>query len=213
MKLYTLAGTCALAPNIAIAWSKAPIDVVLLERGEHKQESYLAINPKGQVPALVFDDGDVLTEATAILAYIGAAFGGGDMDHFSRKAPLGRKEAEALSYLSSEVHAAFNGHFAPSTFADTPQTEKVVRHKTYARLDAYFKRLDAQIEETGGPWLLEARSYADAYLYIVMRWIERTPLQLEDYPNLAVHQREMEKDDGVLLALERQGMKVAGGQG
>lgn len=209
MKLYTLAGTCALAPNIAIAWSKAPIDVILLERGEHKQETYLAINPKGQVPALVFDDGDVLTEATAILAYIGAVYGGNS--EFNRDKLLGRKEAEALSYLSSEVHAAFKGHFAPSTFADTPQTEKVVRHKTYARLDDYFKRLDAQIGETEGPWLLQARSYADAYLYIVMRWIERTPLQLEDYPNLLTHQQEMEKDDGVLLALERQGMKPARG--
>jgi len=208
MKLYTLAGTCALAPNIALAWANAPVDVVLLERGAHKEEAYLAINPKGQVPALVFDDGDVLTEATAILAYIGAVYGG--HAEFARDKPLGRKEAEALSYLSSEVHAAFKGHFAPSTFADTPQTEKVVRHKTYARLDEYFKRLDAQIEETDGPWLLEARSYADAYLYIVMRWVERTPLQLADYPNLLTHQQEMEKDDGVLLALERQGMKPAG---
>lgn len=208
MKLYTLAGTCALAPNIALAWANAPVEVVLLERGAHKEDAYLAINPKGQVPALVFDDGDVLTEATAILAYIGAVYGGNS--EFDRDKPLGRKEAEALSYLSSEVHAAFKGHFAPSTYADTPQTEKVVRHKTYARLDAHFKRLDSQIEETDGPWLLEARSYADAYLYIVMRWIERTPLQLEDYPNLLAHQKEMEKDEGVLLALERQGMKPAG---
>jgi len=210
MKLYTLSGTCALAPNIAAAWEEAPIEIVLMERGEHKEDAYLSINPRGQVPALVFDDGDVLTEATAILSYIGAAFGGDT--EFARDKPLGRKEAEALSYLTSEVHAAFKGHFAPGTFADTPQTEKVVRHKTYDRLDTHFKRLDEWVGESDGPWLLSRKSYADAYLYIVMRWVERTPLQLSDYPNLAAHQREMEKDSGVLLALERQGMKPAGGE-
>lgn len=209
MKLYTMAGTCALAPNIAVAWKDAPIEIVNLERGEHKGEAYLSINPRGQVPALVFDDGDVLTEATAILDYIGTTYGNDPA--FGRDHPLGRKEAEALSYLSSEVHAAFKGHFSPGTYADTPQTEKIVRHKTYARLDGYFQRLNDWIAESDGPWLLSQRSFADAYLYIVMRWIERTPLKLEDYPNLAAHQREMEQDDGVKLALERQGMKRAGG--
>lgn len=209
MKLYTMPGTCALAPNIAIAWEDAPIEIHNLGYSEHKSDAYLAINPRGQVPALVFDDGSVLTEATAILDFIGASYGGDP--EFARDKPLGYREAEALSYLSSEVHAAFKGHFSPGTFADTPQTEKVVRHKTYARLDGYFKRLDAWIGESDGPWLLPRKSYADAYLYIVMRWIERTPLSLEDYPKLAEHQREMEADEGVLMALERQGMEAANG--
>lgn len=206
MKLYTMAGTCALAPNIAVAWEEAPIEIVNLERGEHKGDAYLAINPRGQVPALVFEDGDVLTEATAILAFIGAKFGD---PAYARDTVIGRKEAEALSYLSSEVHAAFKGHFAPGTFANSPQGEKAVRHKTYARLDGYFRKLDADIATTDGPWLLDRKSYADAYLYIVMRWIERTPLKLEDYPGLAAHQREMETDTAVVTALERQGMMAA----
>lgn len=210
MKLYTMPGTCALACNIAVAWADAPIEIVNLAYGDHKKDAYLSVNPRGQVPALVFDDGDLLTEATAILAFIGAKFGGDPA--FARDDVLGRKEAEALSYLSSEVHAAFKGHFSPGTFAETPQTEKVVRHKTYARLDGYFNRLNDWIAESEGPWLLARKSYADAYLYIVMRWIERTPLQLENYPNLAAHQQEMEKDEGVLLALDRQGMKPAGSQ-
>lgn len=207
MKLYTMSGTCSLAANIAIAWADAPIEIVNLERSELKGEDYLAINPRGQVPALVFDDGDVLTEITAILGYIReASFSDAD---YARDQPAGRKEAEALSFLSSEVHATFKGHFRPNLFADTPQTEKTVRHMTYDRLNSYFLRLNDQIAQSDGPWLLGDRSHADAYLYIIMRWIERTPLQLANYPNLETHQKEMEQDAGVLLALGRQGMTAA----
>ncbi|MEL6688357.1 MAG: glutathione S-transferase N-terminal domain-containing protein [Pseudomonadota bacterium] len=208
MKLYTMPGTCALACVIAIAWEGADIEVVNLAYGDHKKSDYLSINPRGQVPALVFDDGEVLTEAVAILGYIGAAFGG-ESDDYAPNKPKGYREAEALSYLSSEVHAAFKGHFHPGTYADTPQTEKIVRHKTYARLDGYFGYLNDWISDTDSPWLLEERSYADAYLYIVMRWIERTPLKLEDYPNLLNHQKMMEQDEGVQKALKLQGMKPA----
>lgn len=207
MKLYTMPGTCGLAPNIAVAWTNAPIEIVNLERGAHKDDAFLAINPRGQVPALVFDDGDVLTEAAAIFSYIRQAHD--DNPAYARDKPMGRKEAEALSYLSSEVHAAFKGHFSPSTFANTPQSEKTVRHLTYDRLDKHFHFLSDWIAKTEGPWLLGDRSFADAYLYIIMRWIERTPLQIENYPALDTHQQEMEKDAGVLLALERQGMKPA----
>ena len=206
MKLYTMKGTCALAANIAIAWEDAPIEVICLERSELKEEAYLAVNPKGQVPALVFEDGDVLTEIVAILTYIGAAHSGPAHEAYTRDKKLGRKEAEALAFLSSEVHAAFKVHFHPNLFANAPKTEKAARHKTYWRLDKYFEQLNAKIAETRGPWLLSQKSYADAYLYIIGRWVETTPMELEDYPNLLAHQQMMEKDESVLLAISRQNM-------
>lgn len=206
MKLYTLPGTSGLAPNIAIAWAEAPIEVVSLERGDQKEEAYLAINPRGQVPALLFDDGEVLTEVTAILTYIGAAYGGERHAEYAPATKLGREEAEALAFLSSEIHAAFKCHFAPHLFANGAKNEKAARHKAYWRLDKYFEQLHLDIAKTDGPWLLSQKSYADAYLYIIGRWVEKTPMALEDYPNLLAHQQEMEKDASVLLALERQGM-------
>jgi glutathione S-transferase len=199
-------GTAALAANIAIAWEDAPIEVVCLERKELKEETYLAVNPTGKVPALVFDDGDVLTETVAILTYIGAAHSGAAHDAYTRDKKLGRKEAEALAFLNSEIHATFKVHFHPNLFATTPKTEKAARHKTYWRLDKYFEQLDAKIAEHKGPWLLSQKSYADAYLYIIGRWVETTPMELEDYPNLLAHQQMMEKDEAVLLALGRQNM-------
>ena len=202
MKLYTMPGTCALAPNIAVAWNDAPIDVVNMNYGDHKKEDYLAINPKGQVPALLFDDGDVLTEATAILAYIGAEFGS---DAYARSTKLGRREAEKLSFLTSEVHASYGPHFSPGKFAESDAAKEEVKAAAYKVLDGHYRRLNEEMGE--GPYLLSRKSYADAYLYVTLRWLDGTPLSLEDYPNLKRFRAMMEEDEGVLKALERQGME------
>ena len=135
--LYTMPGTCSLAPNIAVAWTGAPVEIHNMKYGDHKAEAYLAINPKGKVPALRFDDGDVLTEAAAILAWIGAEHGG---EGYARDEALGRKEAEALSYMTSEVHAGLGPHFAAQAFADG----------------------EACREDVKGPRLLEARGVSTA---------------------------------------------------
>ena len=205
MKLYTMPGTCALAPNIAVAWEDAPIEIVNMEYGDHKEDSYLTINPKGKVPALVFDDGDVLTEAAAILSFIGAEYGGEGSERYARDEPLGRKEAEKLSYLTSEVHASYGPHFAPGKFAQSESAQEEVKAAAYKTLDGHYKRLDAEVGE--GPYLLDAKSYADAYLYVTLRWLEKTPLSVGDYPNLQRFRAMMEKDEAVLKALERQGME------
>ena len=203
-KLYVMPGTCALAPNIAIAWTDAPIEVVAMKYGDHKKQNYLAINPKGQVPALQFDDGDVLTEAAAILSYIGTVYGD---PAFTRDTELGRKEAEALSYLTSAVHADFGPHFAPTKFIDGKDEQKALKAKTYETLGQHYSRLNDQIGSSGD-WYLAKRSFADAYLYVVERWIEQTPQKLSDYPHLQAHHRRMEQDDGVQLALQRQNMEL-----
>src|SRR5690606_14912910 len=137
--LYTMPGTCSLAPNIAVAWLDAPVEIHNMAYGDHKKDDYLAINPKAKVPALRFDDGDVLTEAAAILTWLGAAFG---TEGYERDTPLGRKEAEALSYMTSEVHATYGGHFAPQNFADSKEAQDEVKRKTYENLASHYERLN-----------------------------------------------------------------------
>ncbi|MDN5869953.1 MAG: glutathione S-transferase N-terminal domain-containing protein [Nitrococcus sp.] len=203
-KLYTMPGTCSLAPNIAIAWLDAPIEIHNMARGDHKKDSYLAINPKGKVPALQFEDGDVLTEVTAILAYVGATYGD---DVYARDKPLGRKEAEALSYMSSEVHAGYGPHFAVQRFADSDAAQKEVRDKAYDKLAGHYARMNGVLKNSGGEWYLGTQSFADAFLYVLCRWIEQTPLAIDDYPALKAHRKRMEADEGVKVALKRQDME------
>lgn len=206
-KLYTMPGTCSLAPNIAIAWLDAPIEIHNLAYGDHKQDFYLAINPKGKVPALQFDDGDVLTEAAAILEYIGATYGS---EGYARDERLGRKEAEALSYMTSEVHADYGPHFAAQRFADSEAAQKEVKDKAYDKLAKHYERLNAVLKNSGDEWYLGKKSFADAFLYVLSRWIELTPLSIDDYPALKAHRKRMEADEGVKVALKRQGMEPVG---
>lgn len=204
--LYVMPGTCALAPNIAVSWTGAPISVHALARGEHRQAEYLRINPKGQVPALMFDDGEVLTEATAILSYIGSAFRAED---FSYETQIGRREAEALSYMSSEVHVAFAPHFAPQRFVENEDLYQPIRDQAYRMLAGHFERLNTNLE-AGGDWYLGTQSFADTYLYVLSRWIDLTPLSISTYPALERFRTRMEADAGVREALSRQNMEPLG---
>ena len=205
--LYTMPGTCSLACNIAVAWLDAPIDIHNLEYSEHKTDAYLAINPKGQVPALKFDDGEVLTELAAIMAYLGAEHGS---EGYARDERLGYREAEALSFMSSEVHAAYGPHFAAQRFAKSEAAQEEVKAAAYDTLRAHYERMEGDLHEAGGEWYLGKRSFADAFLYVLVRWLDKTPLELADYPLLERHRTRMEEDDGVRLALERQGMAPMG---
>ena len=204
--LYTMPGTCSLAPNIAVAWLGAPVTIHNMAYGDHKKDDYLKINPKAKVPALQFDDGDVLTEAAAILAFLGAEYGS---ERYARSTKLGRKEAEALSYMTSEVHADFGPHFAPQAFASDEATQKEVKVKAYEKIAGHYGRLDGELG-SNGDWYLGEQSFADAYLYVLTRWADQTPIALSDTPRLADHRKRMEEDEKVREALARQEMQPVG---
>ncbi len=205
--LYTMPGTCSLSPNIAVAWLDAPVEIHNIPYGDQKKDYYLAINPLGQVPAIRFDDGDVLTEATAILVWLGATYGKGG---YALDTRLGRKEAEALAYMTSEVHATYGGHFNTQKFADSEAAQAEVKRKTYEKLAVHYARMDGILKQNGGEWYLGQRSFADTFLYVLTRWIEKTPLSIENYPALKAHRTHMEADDGVKQALARQEMEPIG---
>ena len=206
-KLYTMPGTCSLATNIAVAWLEASVEIHNMAYGDHKKETYLAINPKGKVPSLLFDDGDVLTEAAAILSYLGAEYGG---DGYAPNTRLGRKELEALSYMTSEVHASYGPHFAAYAFADTEAAQQEVKRKSYEKLAGHYERMNRTLEDNGGHWYLGERSFADAFLYVLTRWLHQTPLSIDDYPALKEHRARMEADEGVQTALKLQDMAPIG---
>lgn len=207
-QLYTMPGTCSLACNIAVAWIDAPVEIVNMAYGDHKKDAFRQINDKAKVPAVKLDDGSSLTEAAAILAWLGATYGG---EGYARDKMLGYREAEALSYMTSEVHATFGPHFAVERSVDDEDCQDAVKEKAYENLGKQFERMDGILSDAGGEWYLGERSFADAFLYVLTRWIAQTPLDIADYPNLQKHRERMEQDEGVRKALERQDMEPIGG--
>ena len=205
MKLYALPGTCALAPNIALQWAGADYEVELIDRHTLKQPDYLAVHPLGKVPALIRDDGRILTEATAILNWIGEVYPEAELAGADAEERLAINQW--LSFMATEVHAsAFGPHFAPHRFHPEDGEHDKVRATAHGRLPALYRQLEDRLNRRPYP-VGGRRTIADPYLYLLTRWTDLTPMPLKDYPGLQAFRETMETDRRVNRALELQGMK------
>ena len=166
MKLYYIPSACSFSPHIVANELGLSIELVKVDsktkRTEHG-EDYLAINPKGYVPALQLDDGSVLTEGPAVVQYLA------DLKPEAQLAPANGSMAryrlqEMLGYINSELHKSYIPLFNPAS-SDDVRTERMAHlHKHYGLIEAALGRT---------PFLLgEQFSITDAYLFVVTRWAE-----------------------------------------
>lgn len=199
MRLFAMPGTCALAPNIVGLWGGVELTVVNLARGEHRKSAYLAINSKGQVPALEISPNNILTEASAIMCYLAALSTREDINPDNAQR-WGRID-EALSYFTSEVHADFGGHFASERFAASESAQAEVKAAAHKKIAEHFVRINASFAAHGDAYYLGSRSIADAYLFVITRWIDSTPLSLSDYPLVRAFRDSMHADSHVNQAM------------
>jgi len=167
MKLYYSPGACSLSPHIALLEAGLPYDLVKVDLRAKKLENgddFWAVNPKGQVPALALDSGELVTEGPVIIQMIA--------DHAKDKnlAPA-RDSAERykllewLNFITTELHKNFSPLFQPAIPDDV---------KTFFkdRLTAKFKYIDGQL--AGRDYLLGKQfSVADGYLFVMLSWAER----------------------------------------
>ncbi|WP_130618450.1 glutathione S-transferase N-terminal domain-containing protein [Dyella amyloliquefaciens] len=203
MKLYYLPGACSLADHIVLEWIGKPYETYRVAREELGSPEYLKINPSGAVPALQEDDGWVLTENAAILNYLAdlhpEAGLGGDGSVRAR-AEVNRW----LAYINSDLHPLFRPVFRPDRFIDDATAQEALRVKSVERLRAYYERLDAQLG--GKDWLTGSRSYADPYLFVVLRWATAKGVDLGGLDNLARFHQRMLEDAGVKSAMQQEGL-------
>lgn len=207
MKLYTMPNTCALSVQIAIRWAGLDIAVEVMPSGGSRMPDYLAINPHGKVPALILDDGSVLTEAAAILPYLAelspdAHLGGGDILERSRV-------AQALGFMVGEVHSDWTPHFAPHLFLSAPVAGGELEAMTFERLASQYAFLEEALDRSH--WMLFGRkTIADAYLYMLARTADLMPSGLTPYPMLTAFRVRLDRDPGVIAALaEQDGVPIA----
>jgi glutathione S-transferase len=202
MKLYYLPGACSLADHIVLEWVGATYEAEAVPRDRLTSPEYLKVNPTGQVPALQDDDGWLLTENVAILAYLADRFPEAGL---AGEGPRGRAEVlRWLAYLNSDVHQAFKPLFNPARFVADEAAHAELQANARTRLRGMFERLDARLADRD--WLAGTRSIADPYLFVVQRWARGKGVDLSGLDHLERFAQRMREDAGVRAAMKAEGL-------
>ena len=203
MKLYYSPGACSLSPHIALKEAGLPFDLVkvdlkaktLADGGDYK-----TVNPKGQVPALALDNGEVLTEGPVIVQMIA------DKAPTAKLAPPnGTPERyrlqEWLNFISTELHKSFSPLFQPALSDDTKQFFK---DRIMSRLAHVNDALAGKDYLTGSTF-----SVADGYLFTILRWADGMKLDISALKNLAAYKARVAARPKVQEALVAEGLAKA----
>ena len=199
-------GACSLASHIALTWAGAKFELVVLSHEAVGGADFKKINPKACVPALVIEDGVVITESLAILNYIADRFPdaklGAHQNNFIERAQLN----ELLADLVSDVHKAWAPVFAPQRFVAHERNQEDARQAAFIQLDAQYERLNFLMKDK--TWsVLGRRTIADAYLYVMCSWKDKTPTPLSKFLALAEFKTRIDSESGVQQALSAEVLK------
>jgi glutathione S-transferase len=178
MKLYYSPGACSLSPHIALLEAGLPYELVKVDIRAKKLENgedYLKLNPKGQVPALGLDSGEIVTEGPVIVQMIA------DQASAKALAPAhGSSERykllEWLNFLTSEVHKSFGPMFAPAL---NDEAKAFFKDRVMGKL----KYIDSQL--AGRDYLMGKQfTVADSYAFIVVGWTKWLNVSIDSFPNV-----------------------------
>ncbi len=203
LSLYSAPNTCALASHIALEEAGADYELTFVNFADSAQRKpdYLAVNPKGRVPALVTDRG-ILTETPAILAFVAQSFPA------ARLAPINDAFAFAQvqafnSYLCSTVHVAHAHRLRGARWADDEAAVEAMKKKVPQSVGDCFDLIEREM--FAGPWVMgETYTICDPYLYTISRWLEGDGVDIARFPKVQDHFRRMEARPTVRRALSQQ---------
>lgn len=200
MKLYYAPGACSLSPHIVLREAGLDFEIEKVNLKTKTTESgadFTKVNPKGQVPTLLLDSGEVLTEGPVIVQYIadrkpatGLAGAAGTMMRY--------RVQEWLNHITSELHKGFSPLFRPNT----PDAYKeIARANLAAKFDALEKHLEGRQYLMG-----DAFTVADAYLFTVCGWGRLTGIDIAGWPRLADYVARVAARPHVQAALKAEGL-------
>ena len=203
MKLYYSPGACSLSPHIALLEAGLPYDLVKVDLRAKKLENgddFLKVNPKGQVPALELDSGELITEGPVIVQMIADKAAAKNLAP-ARDSTERYKLQEWLNFITTEVHKNFGPLFSPVLADDAKAFFK-------DRVMGKFKYIDSQL--AGRDYLMGKQfSVADGYLFTMLSWAERMKFDLAALSNLAAYKARVGARPAVQEALTREGLMKA----
>lgn len=197
MKLYYSPGACSLASRIVLRETGTDFEAEKVDLRAKTTESgadFRAVNPKGQVPTLALDDGQVLTENAAILQYLGDRAGA----LVPEPAAFERYRLQEWLSFVGELHKAFG----PLFHGPKGDAQDAARALIRGKLSFLEERL------RGRDYLMgDAFTAADAYAFVVLRWTKRTKIDLDGFPNVRAYMERVEARPRVREALESEGLR------
>jgi len=206
MKFFYSPGACSLASHIIleelqIAYEGVAID---LSSGQNKSAEFLAVNPNGVVPALILNDGSVLTENIAILLYL--AEQKPEAGLIPAAGTLARARCyEWLSFINSDLHKAFGPLFKPERFAISEQAKQEVIEQARKRVIEIINLAEAKL--AGKAFALgEKFSICDPYLWVIFQWAKHLKFDTSLWPNYSQLAKRLAARPAVQSALHSEGL-------
>jgi glutathione S-transferase len=207
MKLYYAAGTCSFAAHIVAREAGIPLELEKVDifKTPHMTatgQDFSQINPKGYVPALLLDDGSLLSEGAAIVQYLA------DLNPDAGLAPpAGTMERYRLQSWLNFVAAELHKMYSPWLFHPEYGTaiQQIARDKIAQRLSLVEAELSAL-----GPFLMgDQFTVADAYLFVIVGWSSFAKVDLMPFPALRAFMQRVGSRPKVLEAKAAEQVKVA----
>ncbi|HNB27131.1 MAG TPA: glutathione S-transferase [Alphaproteobacteria bacterium] len=200
LKFYYAPQTCALASHIALEEAGAKYEPVRIDfkSAQQTKPEYLAVNPKGRVPALATERG-IITETPAILAYVAQSFPAARLAPLQDAFDLARVQA-FTSYLCSTVHVAHAHRMRGYRWASEQSSFEDMKRKVPESVGACFELIEGQM--FAGPWVMgEAYTICDPYLFTIAGWLETDGVDPARFPKVHDHRRRMAERPAVKRAL------------
>ncbi|HBW84473.1 MAG TPA: glutathione S-transferase [Gammaproteobacteria bacterium] len=205
MLFYFAPKTVAVASHIALEEVEADYKTRELDftSSEQHGEAYLAINPKGRVPALV-TDGGILTETPAILLYLAQSHPDASLAPLEDSFRLAKVQ-EFNAFLCATVHVAHAHRVRGERWADDESAIKAMQQKVPQTMRACFQLIAESFFR--GPWVMgQSYSIADPYLFTISNWLEGDSVDIREFPSIADHNSRMRERAAVEKILEIHGI-------
>jgi glutathione S-transferase len=203
MKLYYSPGACSLSPHIALLEAGLPYDLVKVDLRAKKLENgddFLKVNPKGQVPVLALDSGELVTEGPVIIQMIADKAVAKNLAP-ARDSSERYKLLEWLNFITTELHKNFGPMFSP-VLAD--EAKAFFKDRVMGK----FKYVESQL--AGREYLMGSQfTVADGYLFTMLAWADRLKFDLSEMPNLMAYKARVGARPKVQEALTKEGLMKA----
>ena len=203
IKLYAIKGACSLAPHIILKELQLPFELKLFTWSDREtREELKKINPMGQVPTLVTDEGYPLAEGAAIMQYL---ISKKSNRLFPESGETRFKAFEWMNFISTALHKAYIPLFNPKVFSEDEADFESVKKTGMKRLTKLLEITESKFSD-GDFCLGKELTVADAYLFTVLNWSNHFKIDLSIHPKLNAFMQRMSKRPSVVAAMKEEGL-------